>query len=119
MVEGFTPVLGHLLQILYFVQMTLWSCWICDLFILSKIKQSELESHPVMGNPCFRFYNLDFLQILLWPTGIQSNNVKFWWKHFEVFATTSNLFLLRATSTNKLLCSHKTRGLKFPFLGPY
>ena len=66
------PVVGRLLQILYFVQMSSWSCWICHLFILSKVKQSELETHPVMGNPCFRFYNLDILQILLWPTGIKA-----------------------------------------------
>ena len=72
MVEGFPPVLGHLLQISYFVQMTLWSCWICDLFVLSKVKQSSRETHSVMGNPCFRFYNLDILQILLWPTGIKA-----------------------------------------------
>ena len=71
MVEGFPPALGRLLQILYFVQSSLWPCWNCD-FILNKVKQSELETHPVMGNPCFRFYNLDFLQILLWPTGIKA-----------------------------------------------
>ena len=72
MAEGFPPASGRLLQILYFVQMSSWSCWICHLFILSKVKQSELETHPVMGNPCFRFYNLDILQILLWPTGIKA-----------------------------------------------
>ena len=102
MVEGFPTVLGRLLQILYFVQMSSWSCWICHLFILSKVKQSELETHPVMGNPCFRFYNLDILQILLWPTGIKAimsnsgGNILKYLPQRQTFSLTRSYAALRA-----------------------